>query len=265
MKFNRGTKAKVNSSAISDGSLNLATDDGTLYADVSSTKRIELNPQSDWSITDTSSKGYIKNKPDLSSYATQSELSYYASKSEIPSVPVKGIKVTGSTSSLSPDISGVVTIPNIPTNVSSFTNDKGYLTSHQDLSEYQKKLTFDNTPTTNSSNPVTSAGIKVYVDGKIPTKVSQLNNDAGYGKYTKYAVTVTASSVISSTTHVSDGFGYSYSIGYTGCTSDWYADIVFPSTFKDPYWLETGTNTITIYFINKPSSDLSCTLVLIHG
>lgn len=373
IKFNRGTKTKINSSAISDGSLNLATDDGTLYADVSSTKRIELNPQSDWNITDTSNKRYIRNKPDLSKYATKTEVnsklplsggtltgslvgtsfqtgteeanyfqcrkfrgegnadtyyhaidfgygghyqvdfyeyggiwnfwkntrsdkggtlvgsiqptgwngnvvgnvtgnastatkatqdasgnvitSTYARKSEIPSVPVKGIKVNGSSSNLSPDTSGIVTIPAIPTNISYFTNDSGY----------QTKLTFDNTPTTNSSNPVTSAGIKVYVDGKIPSKVSQLTNDTGYGKYTKYAVTITAGSVISSTTHVSDGFGYSYSIGYTGCTSDWYADIVFPSTFKDPYWLETGTNTIIVYFINKPSSNLSCTLVLIHG
>lgn len=74
IKFNRGTKTKINSSAISDGSLNLATDDGTLYADVSSTKRIELNPQSDWSITNTSSKGYIRNKPDLSNYYTKTQV-----------------------------------------------------------------------------------------------------------------------------------------------------------------------------------------------
>lgn len=383
IKFNRGTKTKINSSAISDGSLNLATDDGTLYADVSSTKRIELNPQSDWNVTDTSSKGYIKNKPNLSSYATKTEVNSklslsggtltgslvgtsfqtgegeanyfqcrkfrgegnadtyyhaidfgyaghdqvdfyeyggvwnfwkntssdvggtlvgsirstgwngnvvgnvtgnastatkatqdasgnvitttYAKKSEIPSVPVKGVKISGSTSNLTPDTSGIVTIPAIPTKVSTFTNDSGYLTTHQDLSGYQTKLSFDNTPTYGSSNPVTSAGIRVYVDEKIPTKMSQLTNDSGYGKYIKYAVTITASSVVSSTTHSSDGFGYSFSLGYGGCTSDWYADIVFPSTFKDPYWLETGTNIINVYFISKPSSTLNCTLILIHG
>ena len=88
MKFNRGTKTKIDSSAISDGSLNLATDDGTLYADVSSTERIELNPQSDWNITDMSDKGYIKNKPDLSSYATKTEVNN--------KLPLSGGTLTGS-------------------------------------------------------------------------------------------------------------------------------------------------------------------------
>lgn len=90
----------------------------------------------------------------------------YAKKSEIPSVPVKGVKISGSTSNLTPDTSGIVTIPAIPTKVSTFTNDSGYLTTHQDLSGYQTKLTFDSTPTANSSNPVTSAGIKAAIDAK---------------------------------------------------------------------------------------------------
>ena len=90
----------------------------------------------------------------------------YAKKSEIPSVSVKGVKISGSTSNLTPDTSGIVTIPAIPTKVSTFTNDSGYLTTHQDLSGYQTKLTFDSTPTANSSNPVTSAGIKAAIDAK---------------------------------------------------------------------------------------------------
>ena len=90
----------------------------------------------------------------------------YAKKSEIPSVPVKGVKISGSTSNLTTDTSGIVTIPAIPTKVSTFTNDSGYLTTHQDLSGYQTKLTFDSTPTANSSNPVTSAGIKAAIDAK---------------------------------------------------------------------------------------------------
>lgn len=46
-------------------------------------------------------------------------------------------------------------IPTIPTNISAFFNDVGYLTEHQDLSEYAKTI-------------------------DIPTKVSQFVNDAGY-------------------------------------------------------------------------------------
>ena len=49
----------------------------------------------------------------------------------------------------------------------------------------QDTLTFDNTPTANSINPVTSNGIKVALDLKanvssMPTKVSDLDNDSGY-------------------------------------------------------------------------------------
>ena len=63
----------------------------------------------------------------------------YAKKTDIPTVPVKGIKVSGATSNLTPDTSGIVAIPAIPTNISAFTNDTGYLTTHQDLSGYETK------------------------------------------------------------------------------------------------------------------------------
>lgn len=46
-------------------------------------------------------------------------------------------------------------IPTVPTNVSAFTNDAGYLTEHQSLNEYAKKT-------------------------EIPTKTSQLTNDSDY-------------------------------------------------------------------------------------
>ena len=66
-------------------------------------------------------------------------------------------------------------IPTVPTKVSAFENDKGYLTQHQSLDNYalktevnakQDKLTFDTTPTANSTNPVTSGGVKTALDGK---------------------------------------------------------------------------------------------------
>ena len=122
----------------------------------------------------------------------------YAKKSEIPSVSVKGVKISGSTSNLTPDTSGIVTIPAIPTKVSTFTNDSGYLTTHQDLSGYQTKLTFDSTPTANSSNPVTSAGIKAAIDAK----TVDLSN-----YYTKTQVDSAISTAISA---ITDGDSNSY-------------------------------------------------------
>ena len=122
----------------------------------------------------------------------------YAKKSEIPSATVKGVKINGSTSNLTPDTSGIVTIPAIPTKVSTFTNDSGYLTTHQDLSGYQIKLTFDSTPTANSSNPVTSAGIKAAIDAK----TVDLSN-----YYTKTQVDTAITNAIAS---ITDGDSNSY-------------------------------------------------------
>lgn len=57
----------------------------------------------------------------------------------------------------------------IPTNISELNNDKNYVTSDSvttSLATKQDKLTFDTTPTTNSTNPVTSDGIKKAIDAK---------------------------------------------------------------------------------------------------
>lgn len=78
----------------------------------------------------------------------------YAKKTD---VTVKGVKVDGATSPLVPDSSGVVTIPKVD------LSDYATISS---LSSYQTKITFDSTPTANSSNPVTSAGIKAAIDAK---------------------------------------------------------------------------------------------------
>lgn len=64
--------------------------------------------QSDWTETNTESMAYIQHKPSLATVAT-----------------------TGAYS----DLSGTPTIPTVPTNVSAFTNDAGYLTQHQSLAD----------------------------------------------------------------------------------------------------------------------------------
>ena len=56
------------------------------------------------------------------------------------------------------DLTGTPTIPTVPTKVSAFQNDSGYLTSHQSLADYAKKTDI---PT-------------------VPTKVSAFTNDSGY-------------------------------------------------------------------------------------
>lgn len=66
------------------------------------------------------------------------------------------------------------------------------------LSSYQTKITFDSTPTANSSNPVTSAGIKAAIDAK----TVDLSN-----YYTKTQVDTAISNAIAS---ITDGDSNSY-------------------------------------------------------
>lgn len=89
-------------------------------------------------------QGKLNGNADTATKATQDAAGNvitdtYAKKTDIQTVSVKGIKVNGATSNLAPDTSGIVSIPAIPTNISAFTNDTGYLTTHQDLSGYETK------------------------------------------------------------------------------------------------------------------------------
>ena len=88
----------------------------------------------------------------------------YALRSEIPSVPVKSVNgKTGAVSLTAADVKArpdswmptasdvgalpsSTVIPTVPTKVSAFTNDAGYLTEHQDLSEYAKKTEIPSVP-----------------------------------------------------------------------------------------------------------------------
>lgn len=124
------------------------------YNDLTNTPTIpDAQIQSDWNQTDNTAKDYIKNKP---------------------------------------------TIPTVPTNVSSFTNDAGYLTSHQDISGKQNvidtthKLSADliEDGTTNKVINVkpdwdAASGSSAEILNKptiptVPTNVSTFTNDAGY-------------------------------------------------------------------------------------
>lgn len=80
--------------------------------------------QTDWTETDETSKAFILNKPNLATVATSGN---YV------------------------DLNGKPTIPTVPTKVSAFENDKGYLTEHQSLAGYATE-TFVNTAVSNSEN-----------------------------------------------------------------------------------------------------------------
>ena len=87
-------------------------------------------------------------------------------------------------------------IPTVPTNVSAFTNDAGYITQHQSLDNYYTKQEIDTkeqninesiTLKANSADLATVATSGSYDDlsnkptiPTVPTNVSEFTNDAGY-------------------------------------------------------------------------------------
>ena len=81
------------------------------------------------------------------------------------------------------DLSEKPTIPTVPTKVSAFTNDAGYLTQHQSLSGYateawvgqQGYLTTAPVSSVNGQTGAVTLSIPT-----VPTNVSAFNNDAGY-------------------------------------------------------------------------------------
>lgn len=123
------------------------------------------NPCPDWNQTDSTKANYIKNKPTV---LTEEEI-------------VEIVKENGGDAGVQSDWNQTDDtqldyIKNKPTKVSYFTNDAGYLTEHQDLSEYAKR---DEIPTKPSDIGAQPAGNYALAD-EIPTKLSQLQEDSAH-------------------------------------------------------------------------------------
>ncbi len=88
---------------------------------------------------DTSDFALKTDIPDVSGFALKTEIpdvSVFALKTDIPNVSGYALKAD------IPDVSGFAKkteIPSVPTKVSAFENDAGYLTQHQSLADYAKK------------------------------------------------------------------------------------------------------------------------------
>ena len=124
----------------------------------------------------TNDAGYLTEHQSLADYALKIDLNNKQDKitSYVSKVNGKSGDVTLTYTDVNA-LPNTTVIPTVPTNVSAFTNDAGYLTDHQSLDAYalktdlnnkQDKLTFDSTPTANSNNPVSSGGVKSALDAK---------------------------------------------------------------------------------------------------
>jgi hypothetical protein len=82
--------------------------------------------QSDWTQTTTTAVDYIKNKPTLATVATSGS---YNDLSNKPTIPAAQVNADWNATSGVARILNKPTIPTVPTNVSAFTNDAGYITN----------------------------------------------------------------------------------------------------------------------------------------
>ena len=110
------------------------------------------------------------------------------------------------------DLTDQPTIPVVPTNVSAFTNDAGYLTEHQSLSNYYTKsetysksevdaliVTPPSVPTKTSDLINDSGFITINDVPSIPSKTSDLTNDSGF---------ITSSSLPTKTSDLTNDSGF---------------------------------------------------------
>ena len=141
----------------------------------------------------TNDVGYLKEHQSLAEYAKKTDLKTVAKTGSYndlidkPTIP----STTGLATEKYVDnkVSAIV-IPTVPTKVSAFENDKGYLTEHQSLDLYAKKSEIPTIPTKisdfendvgylTSHQSLTEYAKKTEIP-TVPTKVSAFENDAGY-------------------------------------------------------------------------------------
>ena len=119
----------------------------------------------------------IQNKPNFANVATSGSYNDLSDKPTIPST-------TGlaSTKYVDDKVAAIV-IPEVPTKVSAFENDKGYLTEHQSLAEYAKKTEIPAPYTLPTASTSTLGGVKV--DGSTITitngVISSVSGGSGSG------------------------------------------------------------------------------------
>ena len=145
--------------------------------------------QSDWTQTNSLAKDYIKNKP------------------TIPVVPTNVSAFTND--------AGYITsadIPAVPTKTSDLTNDSGYITKDvDDLTNYTKTSSLATVATTGSYNDLSN---KPSIP-TVPTNVSAFTNDAGY---------ITSADIPTNVSSFTNDADYITSSALTGYATETYVD-----------------------------------------
>lgn len=139
----------------------------------------EKNVQSDWSVTDTSSDAYIKNKPTIPTV-----------NNATLTIQKNGTTVNTFTANSATDVTANITVP---TKVSELTNDSGFT-----------KVTVDSALSSTSTNPVQNKVIKAALDGKanthghpyLPDTTTYAGSDSAAGPANQVAVKRATKSIL---------------------------------------------------------------------
>ena len=122
--------------------------------DLNSNKENEINPSNKLSadlVDDTNSTHKFVTTQEKTTWNNKSDFSgSYNDLTDKPTIPAAQIQSDWNATSGMGVILNKPTIPTVPTNVSAFTNDAGYLTSHQDISGKEDKIAIDSTAKTAS-------------------------------------------------------------------------------------------------------------------
>ena len=118
----------------------------------------------------------VQNKPNFANVATSGDYNDLINQPIIPSIEGLASKTYVDTKV------AAIKVPTVPTKISAFENDAGYLTEHQSLENYITKRDFaTGLDAQNTANLALIREVNERIDGiTVPTKVSELENDSGY-------------------------------------------------------------------------------------
>lgn len=130
-------------------------------------------------------EAYTKSESD-SKYVVAANLAEVATSGDyndltnLPTIPAAQVQADWNVTSSSSKayIKHKPTIPTVPTNVSAFTNDAGYLTQHQDISTKQDKITIVNHGTNDTTFTLTPNVYHIW--GTVASLTLTLGNGTGY-------------------------------------------------------------------------------------
>lgn len=272
------------------------------YDDLQDKPDLSVYAQSSSLATVATSGDYddLDNKPDLSIYAESSNLATVATSGDYDDLDNKpDLSVYAESSNLATvatsgdynDLDNKPSIPTVPTNVSSFNNDAGYITkSVNDLTNYTPSSSLAAVATSGaysdlsgtpdlsvyaqSANLATVATSGDYddLDNKpvipvVPTNVSAFNNDAGYITSAETDVVTTSSSSVAMDPNKYYEFGtltanttVTFNSGTTGKVSEYMGIFTAASTYTFTFpagvtwsdtWTLTAGNTYEFSIINN--------------